>query len=237
MKRLILLALLVGNAPFIISQCSSEITPGDTIGDVKNKLACFAAENAKLKQELARRSVASGQIGHNANKHVPSASESGNEPKSEAPGRELLTEIRAFSEARPSPGATYGWSQYVDDANRLHDFGKQFHDILPPRMDPTYEDVRAVYAALDEAADELSERGRRMHSSSVHDDGTYDRHLFVGPGWFRLYVQDLRRVHEQQTKLNETQAGNFKQEIDFWKTCQSGIEPGQNCDNHAPSVE
>jgi hypothetical protein len=53
MKRLILLALLVGNAPFVISQCSSEITLGDTIGDVKNKLACFAAENAKLKQELA----------------------------------------------------------------------------------------------------------------------------------------------------------------------------------------
>ena len=46
------------------SECEPNISPKDSIGDVKKKLACFAAENNRLKQELAniQRQTQVGQL-------------------------------------------------------------------------------------------------------------------------------------------------------------------------------
>lgn len=44
------------------SQCTSTISPTDKIADVQSKLNCLAAENAKLKQELAESQNENGKI-------------------------------------------------------------------------------------------------------------------------------------------------------------------------------
>ena len=54
MKILVLLVLLLTAAPFSFSECDATISPSDTIGEVKKKLACLAAENLKMKQDLAQ---------------------------------------------------------------------------------------------------------------------------------------------------------------------------------------
>lgn|GEM_PF-3149072 len=43
----------IGRAASSVAGCDPTISSEDRIGDVKRKLACFADENAKLKQELA----------------------------------------------------------------------------------------------------------------------------------------------------------------------------------------
>jgi hypothetical protein len=53
MKTLAFALFLFTFVPSAISQCDATINPNDSIGSVKAKLACFAAENAKLKQDLA----------------------------------------------------------------------------------------------------------------------------------------------------------------------------------------
>src|SRR5260370_35754990 len=41
-----------------VSQCDATISPRDTVSDVRNKLACFAAENAQLKKALETKKAA-----------------------------------------------------------------------------------------------------------------------------------------------------------------------------------
>ena len=152
-------------------------------------------------------------------------------------GRHLLWEIEQFNKP-PAKGTPYGWDSYVEDVGTLYRRAMSFHDLLaPPNPPPSYEAVGSIYSALDEAADELSERGRQMHNSTLNDNDSFDRHLFVGPGWFRLYLEDLRRVHVRETNLNDRQVESFGKSVDYWKRCQSGIEQGQNCNVPPPPIE
>lgn len=52
MSRLFAILFVLWSA-FAIAECDSSIQPSDTIGAVKAKLNCFAAENSKLKSELS----------------------------------------------------------------------------------------------------------------------------------------------------------------------------------------
>jgi hypothetical protein len=51
--KIFICIVLFASATFGFSQCTSTISPTDKIADVQNKLNCLAAENARLKQELA----------------------------------------------------------------------------------------------------------------------------------------------------------------------------------------
>jgi hypothetical protein len=143
--------------------------------------------------------------------------------------RSLLTEIQAFNQARPAETASYGWQQYVDDTGVLHRRAMDFYDLLR-RSNPTYQNVSSIYLALDEAADELSLRGRVMHDSGQVGTENYDRHIFVGPGWFHLSLQELRRAHEKNSTLTDKQIAAFGSDIDYWKLCWSGTaQNSSNC--------
>jgi hypothetical protein len=155
-------------------------------------------------------------------------------PKAAAPPgavQALLTNLQAFIRARPGENAPYEWQQYVDDARRLYLHATEFYSLLKDGR-IRYTDASVAYAALDEAADELSMRGRLMHDSGRVSEN-YDQHIFVGPGWFRLSLQKLRRAHESQTALSEEQLSAFQEhvgvfgaDIEYWKLCWSGTEPG-----------
>src|ERR1035441_10492117 len=62
MKTMFFALVLFGCAASSCAQCDSTVSSGDTIGSVKKKLACFADENAKLKQQLANPQTVSGQL-------------------------------------------------------------------------------------------------------------------------------------------------------------------------------
>src|SRR5271170_7631216 len=55
MKSLTCAFLLFTFVSVTFGQCDPTISPNDHVADVKGKLACFVAENTKLKQELATR--------------------------------------------------------------------------------------------------------------------------------------------------------------------------------------
>jgi len=96
----------------------------------------------------------------------------------------LLNDIKLFNENKPVDPGAYGWGQYVGDADTLYRRAMGFYDLLG-HSSPKYADVSSIYAALDEASDELSMRGKLMHDSGMVNNDNYDRHIFVGPGWFR----------------------------------------------------
>lgn len=134
---------------------------------------------------------------------------------------DLLAKIHGFNEAQPS--TPYGWDKFVGDANTLYRYAMDFYDLLKSSH-PRYDSVSAVYAALDEAADELSMRGKLMHDSGMvsNDTDQYDRHIFVGPGWFRLNLEELRKAHEEHKTPSDDQINAFGLDVDYWRICRSG---------------
>jgi hypothetical protein len=140
----------------------------------------------------------------------------------------LLNDIEQFSRNKPLSASSYGWGQYVADVDTLYRRAMDFYDLLG-RSSPRYADVSLVYAALDEAGDELSMRGRLMHDSGMVSNDNYDRHIFVGPGWFRVSLQALRRAHEEQISLDKKYVDAFGSDVEYWKLCWSGT--AQNTSN------
>jgi hypothetical protein len=140
--------------------------------------------------------------------------------------RTLLTSVQAFIDAHEA--SQYEWAQYVNDATTLYVRGREFYELLKASR-VAYDQVRPIYAALDEATDVLSVRGKLMHDSGfIAND--YDRHVFVGPGWFRISLQELRRAHERQTTLSNEQVAAFGSDVEYWRLCWAGIEQnGSNC--------
>lgn len=139
----------------------------------------------------------------------------------------LLNEIEQFNRNKPLDSGSYGWAQYVADVGTLYRRAMDFYDLLG-RSSPKYADVNSIYAALDEAGDELSIRGRLMQDSGMVSDN-YDRHMFIGPGWFRVSLQALRREHEEHTTLDRKHVDAFGSDMEYWKLCWSGT--GQNTSN------
>ncbi len=140
----------------------------------------------------------------------------------------LLNGIKQFNEKKPVDAGAYGWGQYVVDVDTLYRRAMDFYDLLGYST-PKYSDVNSIYAALDEAGDELSMRGKLMHDSGILNSENYDRHIFVGPGWFRVSLQTLRREHEGHTTLSKDQVAAFGSDMEYWKLCWSGT--GQNTSN------
>jgi hypothetical protein len=61
MKTTVFLTFLFASASLLFADCDPTISSTDTIGDVKKKLACFAQENAQLKQEVLKTQSQPGQ--------------------------------------------------------------------------------------------------------------------------------------------------------------------------------
>lgn len=125
------------------------------------------------------------------------------------------------------PLANYQWEGYRADVDKLDSFIKQFLDFMQQR--PTnYSEAQGFYAALDEAASEVSRRAEKFFVLEK-EPGTgsdrllnYDQKVFVGPSWFRIRVQELRLRHQQGT-LRVEEIDDFRAKFNDWRQTKAGI--------------
>jgi hypothetical protein len=115
--------------------------------------------------------------------------------------------------------SAYRWEDYTGDVETLYSFAERFEKLLQKKQ-PTLSETAQLYSELDEAAGVLSLRAQKMHDSGAVRNDTYDTHVFVGPGWFRICLEQLRLAHQhgQDFKPSSQSIQDFATGLGKWKT-------------------
>ena len=138
---------------------------------------------------------------------------------------EYMHSVQAFSNAAPME--PYQWDGYKSDVDKLYFFIQEFLDYLRHNPKTSYRDSEELYAAIDEAASEVTLRAEKKFvfekETGAGSDKilNYDQKVFVGTSWFRICLQEMRLAHEQGTvaaKLDDVQSSFVD-----WRNNKAGI--------------
>lgn len=171
-------------------------------------------------EKQLRESVQQNLVLQNKLRNAQTAREAGH------PNPVLTTYVRSVQAfVSTPPQQPYQWDGYQADVDKLYAFIQQFLDLQ--RNPISYADSQPCYGAIDEAASEVSRRALKMFVPEREPESglgrvlNYDQKVFVGPSWFRIYVQELRLAHEQgpiSAKID-----GFRTNFYDWRHHKAGI--------------
>jgi len=104
------------------------------------------------------------------------------------------------------PQDNYQWDGYRADVDELHRLVDRFLDYLWDHPDTTYAQAQSFYAAIDEAASVVTLNAQKTFAWQKENPLTepydprlpnYNQKVFIGPSWFRIRVEELRKEHKR----------------------------------------
>jgi hypothetical protein len=139
---------------------------------------------------------------------------------------EYTRAVDSILNAQPTQD-NYQWYGYASDVDELHRLVNRFLDYLEQHPDTTYAQAQTFYTAIEEAASMVTLNAQRHlaleREEAVKEPPPYDlripnlnQKIFVGPGWFRIRIEELRQEHRRAPLTHELISG-FRDKFNQWR--------------------
>jgi hypothetical protein len=115
----------------------------------------------------------------------------------------------------------YQWMGYREDINKLDELIKNFLNQLDNNPKMPYSEAQTFYDAIDEAASVISLNAQQSfiparEGASELQTANYNQKVFLGPTWFRIRLEQLRREH-QRGHMDKASIADFRQRFLEWR--------------------